>query len=56
MLLTWQRRGSGVRSGEPGGKSGKEAAVCAALKDGELLAPARQSRVGRRRQRDSEWP
>ena len=27
VLLTWQRRGSGMRSGEPGGECGKEAAV-----------------------------
>ena len=37
VLLTWQRRGGGVRSGERGGECGKEAAVRAALKDGELV-------------------
>ena len=42
-----------MRSGEPGGECGKEAAVCAALKNGELLAAARQSRAGRMRQRGS---
>ena len=41
VLLTWQRRGGGVRSGEQGGECGKEAAVRAALKDGELDAVAR---------------
>ena len=41
VLLMWQRRGSGVCSGERGGKCGKEVAVCAALKDGELEAAAR---------------
>ena len=54
VLLPWQRRGSSVRSGVRGGECGKEAAVRAALKDGELEAAARQSGAGRRRQRDSE--
>ena len=53
VLLTWQRRGGGVRSGERGGECGKEAAVRAALKDGELEAAARLLRAGRRRQRES---
>ena len=54
VLLTWQRRGCGVRSGERGGECGKEAAMRAPLKDGELEAAARLLRAGRRRQRDSE--
>ena len=45
VLLTWQRRGSSVRSG---GECGKDAAVRAALKDGELKAAARQSREAAR--------
>ena len=53
VLLTWQRRGGGVRSGERGGECGKEAAVRAALNDGELEAAARLLRAGRRRQRES---
>ena len=53
VLLTWQRRGDGVRSGEQGGECGKEAAVRTALKDGELEAAARLLREGRRGQRDS---
>ena len=36
-----------------GGDCGKEAAVCAALNDGELVAAARLLRAGKRRQRDS---
>ena len=40
VLLTWQRRGSSVRSGVRGGECGKEAAVRAARKDGELEAAA----------------
>ena len=53
VLLTWQRKGGGVRFGERGGECGKEAAVRTALKDGELEAAARLLRAGRRRQRDS---
>ena len=53
VLLMWQRRGDGVRYGERGGECGKEAAVCAALKDGEFEAAVRLLRAGRRRQRDS---
>ena len=49
VLLRWQRRGSGVRSGELGGECGKQAVVRAALKGGELEAAARQLRAGRRR-------
>ena len=53
VLLTWQRRGGGVRSGEWGRECGKEAAARAALKGGELEAATRLLRAGRRRQRDS---
>ena len=53
MLLTWQMRGGGVRSGEQGGECENEAAVRAALKDGELEAATRLLREGRRRQHDS---
>ena len=35
VLLTWQRRGSSMRSGVRGGECGKEVAVRAALKDEE---------------------
>ena len=52
MLLTWQRRVGGVRSGERGEECGKEVAVHAALKDGELESVARLLRAGRRWQHD----
>ena len=41
IVLTWQRRGSGGARGEWGGECGKQAAVRAALKDGELEAAAK---------------
>ena len=47
------RRGGGVHSRERGRECRKEAAVCAALKDGELEAAARLLRAGRKRQRDA---